>query len=165
MSGSPHHGWIAQWQKFRAQDQRDEMPLYGSLRLQVQADLYPLTLRILFKIFSLFLISATISYYAFLYLKLGWFFSLFGQNGSIFLRGFAFETVNLWLTGLFLTPEQMTAVSSRRIIILLSFIALSFVCYAVVTFRPWDVFSWLWLFGAIVAAMAQANMLFPISQQ
>lgn len=157
--------WISEWQKFRSQNLRDETPLYGSLRLQVQADLYPLTARLVFKILSLFLISATVAYYAFYFLKLSIFFSLFGQSGSIFLRGFAFETVNLWITGLFLTPEQMTAVSSRRITILLSFIAVSFICYGVVTLRPWDIYSWLWLLGAIVAAMAQANTLFPISQQ
>lgn len=157
--------WISEWQRFRAQNLRDETPLYGSLRLQVQADLYPLTFRLAFKILSLFIISAGLAYLAFHYLKLSVFFSLFGQNGSIFLRGFAFETVTLWTIGLFLTPEQMTAVSSRRITILLLLIGVSFFAYGVVTFRPWDVFSWLWLFGAIVAAMAQANTLFPIYQQ
>lgn len=164
--------WQTDWQIFNESQPRAEISLFGSLRLRIQSDLYRLSPKIFFRFVFFYLAGGILAWSVcpqmdvslFSFQGMGWLFKKFGHGFNIFLSAAFFETVALWSVGLFLTAEQEIIVATRRASLICVLIILAFFMIFPFTHDPYWTVPTLWVAGALFAAIAQASLLFPISQ-
>lgn len=168
----PNGFWREDWHLFNRPTDRQEIAVDASTRLMVQSDLYPPTPQIIFRVLLYYILGGALAisvcpqfeFHIFDWEGLGWLLDKMGPSVRMITGAFFFETVALWAVGLCLSPEQLIAVSSRRATFILSLLVLALVFFLFLTESSWSWSAFLWLTGAVAAALTQANLLFPISE-